>query len=161
MVITMNRPKLLFLLLALLLFLGTSGLAGGALLILKPDGSLIGMESGWLNGSPFSNYLVPGLILLFCNGFLPLLTFWGLILKPNWHWANALNIYKNRHWAWAFSLYSGLVLIHWITIQMVLTQYFWLQPFMIFIGLGIIICTLNPVVMTYFGNEDLESKQLP
>lgn len=81
------------------------------------------------------------------NGLLPLFVFAGLLLKPGWQWASALNIYHNRHWAWTYSLYSGIIVIAWITVQLVMTQYFWLQPVMIFTGLLIIICTMTPAVM--------------
>jgi len=45
----MNRPFLLYPLIALHLFNGISALAGGAMLMLQPDGYLLGMEIGWLN----------------------------------------------------------------------------------------------------------------
>jgi hypothetical protein len=59
----MKRPFLLYLLFMPHLFLGISATAGGGLLLLKPDGSLLGMDPGWLNHSPFNTYLIPGLIL--------------------------------------------------------------------------------------------------
>jgi hypothetical protein len=139
----MKAPFFLYLLFSLHLFLGLGAFAGGGMLILKPDGSLLGMEPGWLAQSPFSPYLIPGFLLFIFSGLFPLLTFLGLLLKPEWRWANALNIYPNRHWSWAYSLYSGLIVITWITVQLIMTRYFWLQPVMIFTGLLIIIFTLN------------------
>lgn len=146
----MNRPLSLYLLLVLLLFLGMGGLVGGGMLILQPDGSLLGMSLSWLAGSPFSTYLIPGFLLLFFNGLLPLFTVAGLLAKPDWTWANTLNLYANRHWAWAYSLYSGIIVIAWIAVQQMLTQYFWLQPVMILTGLSIIVCTMTPAVIKRF-----------
>ncbi|MBK7231271.1 MAG: hypothetical protein IPH93_03095 [Saprospiraceae bacterium] len=146
----MNRPFFLYPLILLHAFLGIGAFAGGGMLLLKPDGSLLGMNPEWLEHSPFNNYLIPGVILFIFCGFLPLLTLIGLLLKPNWRWPNALNIYSDKHWAWAFSLYSGIIVISWITIQLIMTQYFWLQPVMIFTGLLIIIFSLTPPVMKYF-----------
>lgn len=146
----MKAKFFLFLLCALLLFLGLGAFAGGGMLVLQPDGSLLGMEPGWLAQSPFSSYLVPGFLLFTFSGLLPLFTFFGLLIQPQWRWANALNIYPNRHWAWTYSLYSGIIVIAWITVQLIMTRYFWLQPVMIFTGLLIIIFTLTPSIMKKF-----------
>ena len=146
----MKAQVFLFMLCALLLFLGLGAFAGGGMLILQPDGSLLGMDPGWLSESPFSSYLIPGFLLFTFSGLLPLFTLLGLLLKPEWRWANALNIYPNRHWAWTYSLYSGIIVIAWITVQLIMTRYFWLQPVMIFTGLLIIIFTLTPSIMKKF-----------
>jgi hypothetical protein len=47
----------------LLLLLGVMAVAGGAALVYKPDGSFMQMPLSMLNGSPFPDFLVPGLIL--------------------------------------------------------------------------------------------------
>ena len=47
----------------LLVVLGLMALAGGVALVYRPDGSLMQMPVSWLAGSPFSDFLVPGLIL--------------------------------------------------------------------------------------------------
>jgi hypothetical protein len=49
--------------LAALTFLALGALGGGAALILAPDGSLMGFRATLLEGSPFPDFLVPGLIL--------------------------------------------------------------------------------------------------
>jgi len=146
----MKQPFFLYLLLVLQLFLGICAFAGGSLLILKPDGSLLGMQSGWLNHSPFHNYIIPGLILFTFSGLFPLFTFVGLLLRPDWKWADAFNIYHTMHWSWTYSFYSGIVIIVWITAQLILTQFFWLQPIILFTGVFIIICTMVPAVINYF-----------
>lgn len=46
-----------------LLILGLGALAGGIALITAPDGSNMGFETRLLAGSPFPDYLVPGLVL--------------------------------------------------------------------------------------------------
>ncbi len=146
----MKRPFCVFVLAALHFFMGLSACAGGALLMTDPTGSLIHMQKGWLENSPFNNYMLPGIILLTANGLFPLFTLVGLLLRPNWKWANALNIYQHLYWAWTYSLYTGIVIIVWITVQLIMTSYFWLQPVIIFCGLAIIICTMLPSVIRYF-----------
>ena len=146
----MNRPVFLYLLCLFQFFLGTSALFGGGMLLFKPDGSLLNMDTDWIQDSPFKSYLIPGILLFTFNGIFPLFILFGLIIKPKWGWANKLNIYSGIHWAWTYSLFSGIIVIAWITVQQVLIQYFWLQPVMIFTGLLIIVFTLTPVVINYY-----------
>ena len=148
-----RRPPVVFLLYFLHAFLCTNALAGGAMLMLKPDGSLLGMREGWLQHTPFNNYLVPGLLLFLFNGLFPLFTLIGLILRPRWRWANVFNLYSFKHWSWTYSLFCGVILIGWITVQISLTPSFWLQPVLLFVGLLILICTLLPRVMAFYENH--------
>ena len=57
---------------ALELAIGGTALAGGALLIAAPDGSLLRADPSALTGSPFADWRVPGLLLagLVGGGFL-------------------------------------------------------------------------------------------
>lgn len=48
---------------AMLVFLGLVALAGGIALVAKPDGSVMQFDTAILAGSPFGDFLVPGLIL--------------------------------------------------------------------------------------------------
>ncbi len=48
---------------AFLVLLGLGALAGGIALVSKPDGSVMQFDVALLAGSPFSDFLVPGLIL--------------------------------------------------------------------------------------------------
>jgi len=47
----------------LLVLLGVMALAGGAALVSRPDGSVMQLPLSMLDGSPFGDFLVPGLIL--------------------------------------------------------------------------------------------------
>jgi hypothetical protein len=46
-----------------LILLGVGALAGGIALVSQPDGSVMGFDVALLGGSPFPDYLAPGLIL--------------------------------------------------------------------------------------------------
>jgi hypothetical protein len=50
------------------IFIGFGAVVCGFLMIINPDGSILNMPLSILNGSPFQNYLIPGLILLTVNG---------------------------------------------------------------------------------------------
>jgi hypothetical protein len=50
--------------LGLLAFLGLGAFGGGTMLILNPDGRAMQWDVSMLSGSPFSDFAIPGLILL-------------------------------------------------------------------------------------------------
>jgi len=146
----MKRPFAFYPLCLIFFMLGISALFGGGALILDPGGGLLGLPSDRLEETPFRNYLIPGLFLFWVNGVFPLFILAGLIWKPGWKWADALNIYRDRHWAWAYSIYSGIILITWIAVQLLFVQPFILQPVFIEVGLLILILALTPGLMRYY-----------
>lgn len=146
----MKRPLSLYFLFVLHLFIGLNASAGGLLMIIKPDGSLLGMQKDWLINSPFECYLIPGLILFLMLGITPLFVFYGLLRKPEMKLLNSLNVYKDMHWAWTYSFYTGIITIIWILAQLLMTRYFWLQPVIIATGLLIIIFTMLPAVINHY-----------
>lgn len=94
--------------LVLLFFNGIGAVYGGGNLILHPDGSSLGITIDYLKHSPFSDFMIPGIILFLVNGVLSLLIAVLTILnRPN---------YKNLIFA------EGLLLSGWILIQMVLLR---------------------------------------
>ena len=59
----------------LLAFIGVAACFGGALLITDPSGRFLGLSTSLLETSPFTNYLIPGIVLLVllgCGSFLTL-----------------------------------------------------------------------------------------
>ena len=150
----MKKPFAFYPLCLVHFLLGVNALFGGGALILSPDGSMIGMPPGSLGNSPFGSFLIPGIILFLFNGVFPLFILTGLIWQPSWKWANALNIYPDRYWAWTYSVYSGIITIIWITVQLLFVPPFVLQPIFISVGLFILVLTLTPGMMRYFGAND-------
>ncbi len=146
----MKKPFEIWILYLLLMLLSINAFYGGISLMLAPDGSLLGMQPSWLDKSPFTNYLVPGILLLLMNGIFPQLALFGLITKNSirFGW---LNIYKDKYWGWTFSLYIGIICIVWIIVQQLITAYFVLQPIIAGVGLLIIVFTLMPRVQKYFA----------
>ena len=108
-----NVPRLLtYSLLAVLIFQGLSGLAGGFGLVGDPSGAALGMPLEWLDGSPFSTYLVPGLILLVVLGIGPLIVAFMVVrAKTGAGWA---------------SVATGIALLVWIGVEVAIIGY---QPF--------------------------------
>ena len=67
------------LLVPLELVTGAVGLAGGLLLALVPDGSLLHADPGVLAGTPFTNWRWPGVLLATLVGG-------GFLLAGSWQW---------------------------------------------------------------------------
>lgn len=146
-----KRPIALYLLLIVLAIQSIGAIGGGLSLVLAPDGSIMQMPLSYLDGSPFTSFLIPGIILLVVLGFFPAFIFYSLIATPNWNRFQAFNIYKRIHWSWSFSLYLGIMLSIWIYIEIIFIPFDILQTIFGLVGVGLIILTLLPSNMKYFG----------
>ncbi|MDX1585615.1 MAG: hypothetical protein R3222_02680 [Balneolaceae bacterium] len=137
-----SAPAGYYLLLVLLLFQALSGLTGGILLVSAPSGSTLHMPPGLLDGSPFENFFIPGLILLLLLGLLPV--------------AVTLAVWKKYRLARTWSFLTGLILIIWISVQIVMTGYRADPPLQAIygtIGILIIITVSSSSVRRYLENE--------
>ncbi len=109
-------------LVSLLTFLSIGALFGGAVLIISPSGKLIGMPLSLLDKSPFSNFLIPGIILFIVIGLIPCGLVFALLKKPVSALADRLNVYPDMHWAWTGSIYVAFALIIWIQVELFFLQ---------------------------------------
>jgi hypothetical protein len=129
----------------LLGFLGLGALYGGGVLIFSPSGELMGMPLKMLQYSPFSNFLIPGIILFFILGMLPIVVIYALIRKPEWRLPEYVNVFTDMHWAWTFSVYIAFSLIIWIqTEMMILKAVHWSHSLYIGIAIIILFVTILP-----------------
>ena len=64
----MKRPFETWILIILLALLAFNAFYGGISLMMAPDGSLLKMQPGWLDKSPFNSYFIPGFLLFLMNG---------------------------------------------------------------------------------------------
>ncbi len=139
------------LLIFLLFFLGIGAIASGAMLFAAPDGRFLGMTVDLLEGSPFRDYLIPGIILFLAVGVFQLLTAYGLMTRSRWRWPDALNPVKFQHWAWTASWAAGVIMIIWIAVETALLGYVsFLQPLIFVWALVLIILTFLPGVRRYY-----------
>lgn len=134
---TQRRPPAVWALLALLLLQGLGGLGGGISLVLGPKGEIMHMPVSYLEGSPFSDYLVPGLILMLVLGVFPLVALIGLWLR--------------RLWAWYASFAVGCGLMIWILVEVTIIPYDLLQVIFGVVGALIAVVTLLAPVRRYCG----------
>ena len=122
----------------LLVVLGLMALAGGVALVSKPDGSVMKMPLRVLEGSPFPDYLVPGLILggLFGVGsfFVAFLGIAGLRPAP----------------FLAFAIGCGQMI--WIVVELaIIKEVSILHPICFGIGLAIAVASVSWGWLTFAG----------
>ncbi len=148
------RPFAFWILCLFLFFQIISAGYGGFLLVIDPTGGALHMPLSNLVGTPFQNYLIPALILFLVLGLFPVFILYGLIFQPVWKGAEFLNIYPDKHWSWTYSLYLGIMLIFWITIQIwMVGGGFFIQTLYALVGLSIVVLTLVPGVMRYYTRK--------
>ena len=117
--------------LALEIPLGVGALAGGAALMLGPRGEILPLPLSALEGSPFDNYFVPGLILFGVLGIGPLLA--------------ARLIWLRNRLAPPATILVGVALLVWLAVEIAIVGYSDnppLQPFYLLLGATITIVGL-------------------
>lgn len=84
-----GRPAVVWILLAVIGQLSVRALLGGGALVLAPSGSLVGLSTGELGGTPFGDFLIPGSILLVVFGLCPVWVIHALYARRWWGWLGA------------------------------------------------------------------------
>ena len=92
----------------LLIFNGAGAIYGGWNLITHPDGSTMQMSVDLLKHSPFSDFLMPGLILLLTNGVFCIL-------------ARVAILFETRNYQ-RYIIGEGIILLGWLTVQMIMIE---------------------------------------
>jgi hypothetical protein len=96
------------------LFISLGAIAGGLGLILEPDGSNLGFSVELLNNSPFSDYLIPGIVLFVFIGIGNLVG--GIVSFMRYKYAGEI------------AAVLGFALIIWIVVELFWIDPFWLHP---------------------------------
>jgi hypothetical protein len=107
--------------------LALNALVGGLLLVVAPSGGAMGMSVDLLAGSPFRDYLWPGLLLFGVIGVPAGLVAFGVWARPAWPALAPVVRVTGRHAAWAAALVVAATLVVWILVQMTYFRFF-LQP---------------------------------
>ncbi|HVP21620.1 MAG TPA: hypothetical protein VMS73_07130 [Anaerolineaceae bacterium] len=106
-------------LILLLVLLAVGALFGGGAFLLAPDGRLIEMPISHLKNSPFKDFLIPGIFLFTFLGLYPAAVAYSLWKRLAWRWPDAINPFRQFHWSWAATLAAGVIVLIWITVEMV------------------------------------------
>lgn len=105
-------------------FIGLSAVLSGVFMVLYPDGSLINLSIALLEGTPFKDFQVPGLLLATVVGGVNLL---------------ALLYHIQKHparFSWAIA--GGIVTCLWIIVQMMLIHsIYWLH--FVYLAAGVLV----------------------
>lgn len=88
---------------AIQLFVAVGALPAGYLFFSSPDGSKMGMTTAALSGSPFNDFLIPGIVLFVVNGLMNLL-------------GSGLSFFRSKY-AGILGICLGLCLIIWVIVQ--------------------------------------------
>ncbi len=148
---TWSHPLPVWVLIALLFFIGVGAVISGAMLFSAPDGRLLQMSAEILAGTLFSNYLIPGLILFLFVGVFPIFTGYSLLRQPPWAWPDVLNPFKTIRWAWTASWTAGVIMLIWIAVETLLLGLIsFLQPVIAVYGAIIILLTLLPTTRKHY-----------
>lgn len=136
---------------ATLIFLAVGGLFSGIALIQDPSGAKLQMEVGLLERTPFKDYLLPGLWLVFIWGVGGFFAAFALWARPDWKALAALTRLIHEHWAWGLTLLIGIVLAIWLTVQVfTLPTLAPIQFVMYAVAIILIVVPLLPVVRRYY-----------
>lgn len=129
----------------LLLINGMSAMGGGILLVARPNGQILRLSTDLLAHSPFSDFLIPGLVLIFFNGLS------SLVL--------AIITIVNSKPSPYFIIAQGIFLTLWIIIQVLMIRTFdALQIIFGLIGLIIIFCGIK--IKDYLDKEKKENQSV-
>lgn len=93
---------------SLLLFNALSAIYGGGSLILDPTGVMLHLPIELLEPSPFSDFLVPGIILFTLNGIFDLI-------------AAMVGLMRNKLFP-ELTIVAGVILTLWLTTQIIMIQ---------------------------------------
>jgi hypothetical protein len=98
---------------AIILLIANSigALWGGAGLIYDPSGEFMQMPLDFLTHSPFSNYLIPGIILFTVNGLMCLVA--AILTIRQWKYYPQLIVLQ------------GALLAGWLSVQIIMIQVFY------------------------------------
>lgn len=111
----------------LISFIAITALLSGILLISNPDGSIMNLPLSLLDGTPFNDFKIPGILLAAIVGGINLL-------------AVFFNLQRHRdRYNWALA--GGVAITSWIIAQMILTgAVHWLH--ILYFAVGILITLL-------------------
>lgn len=125
-----KKPKLVIVLIVSVFFQALSGLGGGVFLVADPTGETLKLPLSFLKNSPFSDYLIPGIILFTVLGVYPLIVTAGL--------------WKRKYWGWLGSVLLGVALLIWIIVEIIIIGYQPNPPLQLIYGiLGIVILVMT------------------
>ncbi len=113
--------SLLFILVSII---AVTSILSGLFMISRPDGSILNLPLSLLEGTSFTSFLVPGILLTLIVGGVNLLAVFFILQR------------QSNRYNWALA--GGLVICGWIIIQIILIHTaHWLH--FLYLGMGLLI----------------------
>lgn len=113
------------LLLILIIFIAITSTSSGILMITDPNGGMLRLPLTLLHGTPFKNFLIPGILLSLVGGVNLLALFYNIQRHP-------------KRYSWAIA--GGSLISGWIIAQLILIQaFYWLHILYLIIGIFIVL----------------------
>ncbi len=108
----------------IILFINAIGaLWGGGGFIYDPSGAYMQMPEGLLEPSPFTDYLIPGIILFIANGLFSSYTLYLIFTRHSWYPR--------------FIFLQGIILTMWISVQVGMLGVFYMPLHLPFFLMGV------------------------
>ena len=125
---SVERPRYVWIAVVLEVFTAVGAIPVGLMFLTDPTGRAVGLPGGWIEATPFGNYLVPGVYLLVMNGVMMLV-------------AAALSVLRHRFAPWLTGV-LGVGLIVWILVEIVLLPETMLLTW-VFLATGVILASIS------------------
>jgi len=102
-------------------FIGLGAVGGGIMLVIDPSGSALGVPLSFLERSPFSDYLIPGIFLLVVNGV-------GSLIGAGFS-------FSRKRYAQEIAIVLGVIMVAWIVIQVInIRSFSWMHVLYFILG---------------------------
>ena len=149
-----HRPAALWPLLVLMGILSLGGFVGGVSFIADPTGAGLGAKLSWLEETPVTDFLLPGLFLLGVYAVGTLILMAGLTWRFSPGRIARLDGWLGHHWSWAGTMLVGAILIAWILYEFtIFSETIALQPILIGVGTLMIAIPLLPSMRRYYATR--------
>jgi hypothetical protein len=146
-----KRPGSIIVLVVLEVLYGILGIVSGLLLMLSPDGSLLGFASDIREKIPFQSFFGVGLFLFTVYGLGSLLIAYGAWTRKELVFAPISKAF-GYHWAWVAGLAQMAVLVIWLAVEGLLIGLDYPATyFTVAIGLAIFVTLLPSSTRKYFA----------
>jgi hypothetical protein len=132
-------------------FVGISACFSGPLLIINPSGMLIQLPEGAIDNTPFSSFLIPGIVLTFVVGLYPILVTIWLLFPKVLH----ISVKGPMQSRWYAAMSVGIDVMIFIIVQLIfIPEKMFLQD--VYLLTGLLICTicLSPAIVKYYSNDN-------
>lgn len=121
-----------------LALVAVGAIPAGLAMIQKPDGSILHLPIEVLRGSPFKDFLIPGIFLFGVNGLAGL--------------AGSIICFVRSRYSAIIGMGLGICLVVWIIVQLLTTGLIsWMQP--AYFAIGLVEIILGLLIMRRIRNQ--------